>query len=1325
MLCANKMENQKKTKEQLRDELLTLSQQVTELEELKAEHRRIVEQLQEARSELAIRVKVRTAEVTKANEDLQKEISERRRIEEALRESEERFRNVADNARDTIWEVDKEGRYTYVSSAVEKVLGYKPEEMLGKYLYDFFHPDEREQLRAAAGEIIVQKGKFQNFINRNMHKDGRSVILETSGVPIIDKDGNFSGYRGVDRDVTERIRTEESLKNRLEFEGFIAGVSTNFINLPIEKIDAEINRILQIIGEFAGADRSYVFLLSDNLATVDNTHEWCAEGIEPQIEKLKGLNVKDFPWWAKRINSFENIYIFRLSDLPEEAAREKNLLESEGVKSLIVVPLVYSGSAVGFFGFDYVRAEHALEEEIITLLKIVGDIFVNALQRKETEEEIIRKEHFLSSIFDSIQDGLSILDMELNIIRVNSTIEKWYAHAMPLVGKKCYEVYHGRSKPCDVCPSCRTIQKGETAREVVPRVGYGGKMSGWLELYSFPLLNSATAQMSGVIEYVRDITERKQAEEELKESESRYRTTLDSMVAAIHVIDPDMRFILINNTFKEWNRDLGLETEVIGKTVSEAFPFLPDKIYQEYRTVFDTGKSLVTEEFTKLNGREFITETRKIPVFKGEKVNQVITVIRDITEYKRTEERIIKINECFLNFGNDPIDNINHLTSLCGGLLGADCALYNRLEGDKLYSWGKWHPPEGFESVSGAGGHLCYDVIKQNNDEVMVVRNLNETEYAKTDPNVNLYKLKTYIGKAVKLGDTYIGSLCVVYKYDFIPTEEDKRFLEIIAVAIGVEEGRKNTEDMLKQSQARYRAIVEDQAELICRFLPDKTLTFVNEAYCRYFGKKQEEILGKSFMVLIPQEEHQKVQENFSSLTLKDPVMIHEHKIITADGEIRWQQWTSRGIFDNEGRLFEYQAVGRDITERKEAEKEREMLNKELMNSNKKMKQLALRDPHTGLYNHRYLEEVIEAEFYRARRYAHPISVLMLDIDYFKSINDVYGYPFGDLVLQQLAQQLKRMVRRYDIIIRFSGEEFIILCPGTERATALMLAQRLLDAFNLYNFGDKKHRVKLKLSLAVASYPEDKIAKGIDLIELAERMIIKIKEDGGNKVYTSLDVSKKKYPFLERYEKGAAVNILKKKIDKLNRQANQSLIEAIFAFAKTIEVKDHYTGEHVEKTVYYATEIARALGLSKDETGRIKQAAMLHDLGKIGISEKILLKKSKLSKKEFEIIKTHPQLGVDIIRPIQFLHAIIPLIFYHHERWDGRGYPTGLRAEDIPIGARIIAIADVYQALISDRPYRKAFPKNEVLKIMKEGAGTQFDPQLINVFLKILKKNNH
>ena len=160
----------------------------------------------------------------------------------------------------------------------------------------------------------------------------------------------------------------------------------------------------------------------------------------------------------------------------------------------------------------------------------------------------------------------------------------------------------------------------------------------------------------------------------------------------------------------------------------------------------------------------------------------------------------------------------------------------------------------------------------------------------------------------------------------------------------------------------------------------------------------------------------------------------------------------------------------------------------------------------------------------------------------------------------------------------------------------------------------------------------------------------------------------------------------------------------------------------MEKTVYYATELARRLGMPSNEVERIRQAAILHDLGKIGISDKILLKKSKLSSKEFDVIKKHPQIAADILRPIQVLHDIIPYIFYHHERWDGSGYPSGLNKEEIPLGARIIALADVYQALSSDRSYRKAYNKGRVIKLIKEGAGTQFDPNIVDVFLGILKE---
>jgi len=201
---------------------------------------------------------------------------------------------------------------------------------------------------------------------------------------------------------------------------------------------------------------------------------------------------------------------------------------------------------------------------------------------------------------------------------------------------------------------------------------------------------------------------------------------------------------------------------------------------------------------------------------------------------------------------------------------------------------------------------------------------------------------------------------------------------------------------------------------------------------------------------------------------------------------------------------------------------------------------------------------------------------------------------------------------------------------------------------------------------------------------------------------------------------GTDIRFLQEKIQRLTKRANQSLIESIYAFAKTIKLKDQYTGEHVENTIFFATEIARKLGLPKKKVEHIRQAARLHDLGKIGISDRILLKKSKLTKSEFDEIKGHTQIGADILRPLHFFHDIIPAILHHHERWDGEGYPHGLSQEEIPIGARIVALADVYQALISDRPYREAFSKTRAIKLIRQGSGTQFDPKIVDTFLSLV-----
>ena len=564
---------------------------------------------------------------------------------------------------------------------------------------------------------------------------------------------------------------------------------------------------------------------------------------------------------------------------------------------------------------------------------------------------------------------------------------------------------------------------------------------------------------------------------------------------------------------------------------------------------------------------------------------------------------------------------------------------------------------------------------------------------------------------------------------------------------------RKQIEEALHKSELERKALLDNVPDIIWFKDREGRYISVNEAFAVICGLKPENLIGKTdFDLCWPRHLAEKYRVDDIEVMKSGKQKRVEEPLFDKNGNIQTVETIKTPIYSDKGEIIGTIGIAHDITKRKQAEeelrkyrdqleelvkertaaleqeiaehkqaeKEREDLNKELIKSNRRLSQLSLIDLHTGLYNHRYLNEIIEAEFHRAKRYAYPLSVMMLDLDYFKSINDVYGHQFGDLVLKQFADQLKNMVRRYDTLARYGGEEFIIISPSVDRQTAITFSQRIMDEVNLHDFGNKKHDVRLKLSIAVASFPEDEILKGMDLVELADQILNRAKETGGNKVYSNTDVKNGK-PIITLQQSNDVI-FLKNKIGKLTKRTNQGLMESIFAFAKTIEVKDHYTGEHVEKTVHYATKIAKALELSEYEIEHVQQASMLHDLGKIGISEKILYKKSKLTKQEFEEIKKHPQIGVDIIRPVHFLHSIIPFVLHHHEKWNGTGYPYGLKEDAIPLGARIVSVADVYQALTSNRPYRKAFPHEEAIRIIQQESGVLFDPNIVKIFVKILQK---
>ncbi|ABE51858.1 histidine kinase dimerization/phosphoacceptor domain -containing protein [Methanococcoides burtonii] len=290
---------------------------------------------------------------------------------------------------------------------------------------------------------------------------------------------------------------------------------------------------------------------------------------------------------------------------------------------------------------------------------------------------------------------------------------------------------------------------------------------------------------------------------------------------------------------------------------------------------------------------------------------------REIKQRERTEDRIKRMNKCFLNFGADPLENINSLTALFGELMGATCALYNRLDDGILYSWGQWKTPTDYNPLDEPEGHICYDVIQRADNHLMVVRNLSETAYAQTDPNVIPYALKTYIGTGVKLGESFVGSLCCVFQKDIVPTKEDKWMIGVIATAIAVEEKRKWVQEELVKSDNKYRMIFENSPVGIFHYDQDGIITHCNSSFARIIGPPAEKIIGVN---ILDSKTNAHVSEVVKETLSKNTGSFEGEYISVISGKKTQIKAEARSVFSNNGSPLGGICVVEDITKQKKAE---------------------------------------------------------------------------------------------------------------------------------------------------------------------------------------------------------------------------------------------------------------------------------------------------------------------------------------------------------------------------------------------------------------------
>jgi two-component system cell cycle response regulator len=354
-------------------------------------------------------------------------------------------------------------------------------------------------------------------------------------------------------------------------------------------------------------------------------------------------------------------------------------------------------------------------------------------------------------------------------------------------------------------------------------------------------------------------------------------------------------------------------------------------------------------------------------------------------------------------------------------------------------------------------------------------------------------------------------------------------------------------------------------------------------------------------------------------------------------------------------------------------------------------------DALTGLLNRRGFQELMEIETERALRSARPLAIIVGDLDHFKHLNDRFGHAAGDLALRRFGEIASSASRRIDAVARIGGEEFALLLPDTEQHAAYLLAERLRRAVKEPGVDGELPSV----SFGVASFPTH-AADAEALMHAADQALYAAKAMGRDRSVI--------------YNPEVLASVLGGNLEPV---AGNEHLSAVLVLAETLDLRDSGTASHSQTVGRLAALIAKALGFDDARVERIRLAGMLHDIGKIGIPDWILHKPGKLDQAEWAEIKKHPEMGARIAASAK-LDDISEWILCHHERVDGRGYPAGLPADEIPVEARILAVADAYEAMTSDRVYRRAMPASDAERELCDQSGSQFDAEVVDALLSAI-----
>ncbi len=896
------------------------------------------------------------------------------------------------------------------------------------------------------------------------------------------------------------------------------------------------------------------------------------------------------------------------------------------------------------------------------------------------EEELRKTEEKLRLFLEAAPAGVVIIDRKQNGIYANdkftrltgytiddiSTVEKWWKLACP---DEDYRDYVRRTWT-QAFDTAILEQKDIEPAEYSICCKDGTRV--WIEFRLAPL-----GELNIVL--LSDITARKSVEEELKESEAKFRILAENSPIAIMIYQED---------YFVYSNDAG---ELIsGYSREELYKMrFWDFIHPDYKTlVKKRGQSRQSggtapqrydfKIITKTGEEKWVNLSGATTVFKGKNAGFIVAI--DITDRKeavnalagqlRIERLVSEVSGALVNVTAEQLnEKVQYVLEICGQFMEADrnyllCFDDENIKVEDYYEWcAEGIPSQSDRIIDISTKQRQWWMGRLLNDGVINIYNLDELppEASREEKEFSEQGIESFLQIAV----TREGKLRRVFGFDSVRgkrnwTVEQVSLLKVIAEIISNVISKNRAEKALIKSESRYREILATMEEGYYEVDLAGNFTFFNDSLCSIFGCTRDQLMGVNYKQLykdpkIVFEPYNRVYKSgMPEKTANLPIATWDGRHIYIEVSITLKQ-------DQDGQPAGFRGVVRDITERKHYEE--------------RLKYLSFHDQLTDLYNRAYFDNELN-RLDASREY--PISIIACDLDGLKLINDTLGHGSGDRLLVNCAGILKEVLRSSDVLARVGGDEFAILLPRTDYYLGKGIAKRIKARVDYYN---RSHgNLPLSISMGLATTDNNDSGNIFDAYKEADDLM-----------------------YRDKIHKGTG--------------AKSQIISSLMA---ALGERDYITEGHASRLEELCKKIGKEIGLSTKQLSDLILLAHVHDLGKVGIPDKILFKEGPLNEEEWKTMKTHPEKGHRIASASKDLKDIADLILKHHEHWDGQGYPEGIKGEDIPVECRVLAIADAYDAMTSDRPYRKAMHPDEAIAELRKYSGKQFDPSLINVFLKLI-----